>query len=82
VAQRLEGVQVAPGPAAEIQQVKGRWPWYVLKQRRDVLSDIVFACALPVALSVQFAVRQGACSDLLQVFRTQWHGASFHAATP
>jgi len=45
VAQRLKGVQVTPGPAAEIQQVKGRWPGYVLEQRRDVLADVVVARA-------------------------------------
>ena len=80
VAQRLEGVQVAPGPAAEIQQVKGRWPWYVLQQRRDVLADVVVARAFPVALGVQLVVRQGACGDVLQVFGTQRHATSFHAA--
>ncbi len=49
--QRLEGAQVAPGPAAEIQQVKWRWPGYVLQQRRDVLAHVMVARALPVALA-------------------------------
>ena len=80
VAQRLEGVQVAPGPAAEIQQVKWRWPGYVLQQRRDVLADVVVARAFPVALGVLLVVRQGARGDLLEVFGTQWHAASFHMA--
>jgi hypothetical protein len=80
VAQRLEGEQVAPGPAAEIQQVKGRWPGYALQQRRDVLADIVVARAFPVALGVVFVVGKGARGDVLQVFGAQWHAASFHTA--
>jgi hypothetical protein len=78
VAQLLKGVQVSPGPAAEIQQVKGRWPGSVLQQRRDVLADVVAARAFPVVLGVVLVVRQGACGDVLQVFGTQWHVASFH----
>ncbi|MCY1557582.1 hypothetical protein D9M68_944420 [compost metagenome] len=80
VAQGLEGVQVAPRTAAEIQQVKGRWPGHVLQQRRDVLAHVVVARAFPVALGVLFVVRQGARGDMLQVFGTQWHAASFHTA--
>ena len=81
MAQRLEGVQVAPGPAAEVQQVEGRWPGHVLQQRGDVLADVVIARALPVALGVLLAMRQGACGDVLQVVGTYCHATSFHAAT-
>lgn len=81
VAQRLEGVQVATRPAAEIQQVKGQWPREVLQQRRDVLANVVVARAIPVALCVLLAVRQGARGDPQQVFGAQWHATSFHAET-
>jgi L-threonylcarbamoyladenylate synthase len=70
-----------PGPAAEVQQVKGRWPVHVLQQRRDVLADVVVARAFPVVLGVLLVVRQGARDDVPQFFGTQWHAASFHAAT-
>jgi len=80
VAQRLKGVQVAPGPAAEIQQVKGRLPGCVLEQRRDVLADVMVAHAFPVALGVVLVVRQGPRGDLMQVFGAQWHAASFVTA--
>jgi hypothetical protein len=52
----------------------------VLQQRRDVLAGIMVARAFPVALGVLLVVRQGARGDVLQVFGTQWHAASFHAA--
>jgi hypothetical protein len=52
----------------------------VLQQRRDVLADVVVARALPVSLGVLLVVRQGARGDVLQVFGTQWHAASFDAA--
>lgn len=44
VAHLLEDAQVAPRVTDEIQQVKGRWPSYMLEQRRDALADIVVAC--------------------------------------
>jgi hypothetical protein len=78
VAQRLEGAQVASGPAGEVQQIVGWWPWDVLQKRRDVLADVVVERAFPVALGV-LLVRQGPWGDVLKVFGTQWHGASFHA---
>ncbi len=52
----------------------------MLQQRRDVLADVVLARAFPVALGVLLVVSQGAFSDLLQIFRTQWHATTFHAA--
>jgi len=55
-------------------------PGYMSQQRRDVLADVVVARAFPVALGVLFVVRQGARGDVLQVFGTQWHTASFHTA--
>lgn len=65
MAQRLEGAQVAPRAAAEIQQVKGRRLGDVLEQRRDVLADVVVARAFPVALGVLLKVRQRARGNFL-----------------
>ncbi len=75
-----ESAKMAQGRAAEIQKVKGGRVGYVLQQRLDVLAHVVVARAFPVALGMLFIVRQIAGGDVLQVFRTQWHAASFHTS--
>ena len=79
--QTMESKPSSHYPAAKIKQVKRGRSGHVLQQRRDVLADVVVARAFPVALGVLLVVRQGACGDVLQVFGTQWHAASFHAVT-
>jgi len=71
MAQRLEGAQVAPRPAAEIQQIKGRSGVDVVEQRTDVLADIVVARALPVVNGALVVMRQSTGGDAAQIVCAQ-----------
>jgi hypothetical protein len=66
-----ERLEVAPRPAAEIED---RERWVALdgaQQRFDVLADVVIARAFPEILGVPVVVFQREAGDLLQVLRSQ-----------
>ena len=81
MAEGAEGHQVAPGPAAEIQQFEGRCCFDELQQRVDVLAHVVIARAFPVALCVLVVVGQRACGDLLQFVRAECHADASRIST-
>jgi hypothetical protein len=58
VTARGEGAQVASGPAAEVEDAKGRVALDLAEQRVDVLRDVVVARAQPELLCVLFVVRE------------------------
>src|SRR4051794_21698938 len=60
-------LEVAPGSATKIEYRERRFAIDVLQQRRDVLADVVIACALPERLGAQIVMFQREASDFFQV---------------
>ena len=68
-----ERVQVAPRPAAEIEDGEWRRGSDVLQQRRDVLADIVAARAFAEVGGALLVVLERPGGDFFQVLRVQLH---------
>jgi len=68
-----EGREVAPGPAAEVEDPEGRRAFDVPQQRGDVLADVVIARAGAKVFGALFVVRQRAGGDLVQLRRLGLH---------
>src|ERR1700722_3688295 len=66
-----ERLEIAPGPAAEIEDRERRGARDVLQQRRDVLADVVIARTTPEVLGALVVVRQRDVGDLGQFLRAQ-----------
>ena len=69
VAEDSEGLQVAPRPAAEVEDGERRRALQVAQQRRDVLADVVVARARPERLGALVVVGEGGGGDARQLAR-------------
>ena len=74
MAEFLEGFQVAPGAAAEVEQFKRRRRLDVLQQRGDVLAHVVTARGLPELFGMVFVMRQRLGGDLVEGVGGEGHG--------
>jgi hypothetical protein len=66
-------LEVAPGPAAEIQYCEGRFVLNESQQRSNVLADVVIARPLPEILGMPVVVFQREVGDFFQVLLIQFH---------
>ena len=66
-------LEVAAGPAAEIQDRKGRLALDPLQERSDVLADVMRARALPELLGALVVMIQREIGDFFQVLRSELH---------
>jgi len=62
-------LKIAPRPAAEVEDRRGRFCLDVLQQRRNVLADIVSVRAFPEILGSLVIVLQRQAGDGLQLVR-------------
>jgi hypothetical protein len=74
MAARRQGLEVAAGPAAEVEQREGRRPLDVLQQRRDVLAHVMVARALPELLGPPVVIFQRAGARFLRILQIADHG--------
>jgi hypothetical protein len=65
-------LEVASGPAAEIEYRKPRLTLHVFQHRRDVLADVVIARAFPELFGTMVVMFQREISDFLQVLLVQF----------
>jgi hypothetical protein len=72
VPESREGREVAPRPAAEIEDPEGRLARDVSQQGGDVLADVVVARAGSEVLGALVVVRQRAGGDLTQAEPASW----------
>ena len=73
VSQRLQCLQIAAGPAAEIEQHERRHGADRLEQRGDVLADIVVARSVAKREGVATVVTERARDDRVEIVLTQPH---------
>src|ERR1700719_2068938 len=66
-------LEVAPGPAAEIEYREGRFAFNGTQQRRDILADVVIARPLPKLLGTPVVMFQREVDDFFQVLYIQLH---------
>ena len=69
-----KSLEVAPGPAAEIQDRERPLALDGLQQRRNILADIMVAGALPEILGTPVVMVQRVARYLLQLLRIECHG--------
>jgi hypothetical protein len=74
-----ERLEVAPRPAAEVEDSKGRLALDALQQRFNVLADVVMARALPELFGTLIVVLKCKEADFVQALRTQFHRRPYHA---
>ena len=67
--ERRERLQIAPRPAAEIEDRERRLRAYVIEQRGDVLADVVTARAFPECAGALFVVGKREAGNPLELFR-------------
>src|SRR4051812_49823023 len=60
-------LEVAPGPAAEIEYRERQVAFDALQQRRDILADVVIAGALPELFGTAIVMLQREVCDFFQV---------------
>jgi hypothetical protein len=65
--------EVAPGPAAKVKYSETRLTLDVSQHRRDVLADIVIACACPELFGTPVIMFQCKGDYFFQVLRIQFH---------
>ena len=73
VAERGEGLEVAPRPATEVEDRERRLALDVAQQRGDVLADIVVLGAEAEILGALVVMRQRAAGDLFQLATRMLH---------
>src|SRR6266446_9416149 len=66
-------LEVASGPAAEIEYHEGRFTLNEPQQRRDILADVVIARPFPKLLGTPVVVFQREGGDFFQVLLIQFH---------
>ncbi len=68
-----ERLQIASGPATEIEQREGRLAANVTEHRRDILCDVVAARPLPESLGALIVMSQRDARDRFQIVRAWSH---------
>jgi hypothetical protein len=66
-------LEVASGPAAEIEYHEGRFALNESQQRRDILADVVITRPFPKLLSTPVVVFQREVGDFFQVLSIKFH---------
>jgi hypothetical protein len=68
-----ERLEVASGPAAEIEYYEGQFALNESQQRRDILADVVIARPFPKLLGTPVVVFQREAGDFFEVLLVQFH---------
>jgi hypothetical protein len=72
-AQDFQRFEVAPWPAAKIEDGERRLTFYVLKQGPDVLANVVSLSSLPEIISAVIIMTKRSAGDALYVLRFWLH---------
>src|SRR5712692_5557407 len=82
VPERRERLEVAPRPAAQVEDAERRLAFDMAQQLGDVLADVVIARAAPEVVRAPLVVLQRELGDARQLLRFQSHNGYFPGETP